>query len=158
MPLYMKYGSFKGSVTSANFKEWIELSSLSVGIARNIRSSDGRGKDRSADQPMVSEVSISKTMDESSPKMMTESLKGEGQTVEIAHASMIKDQLVAIATYKLENTIISNYSISSSGHELPQESYSLNFTKISYTWKTYDDKLKATPETVFYNLAESKTG
>lgn len=158
MPIYMKYGDFKGSVTSANFKEQIELFSFSFGTARSIRFSDGRSKDRSADQPMVQEITISKAMDAASPKLFTESLKGEGQSVDITIAAMIKDQVTEVAKYSLENTIISSYSVGGGGGDMPSETITLNFTKVSFTFKSYDEKLTPKPETVSYDLSQAKTG
>ena len=59
-------------------------------------------------------------------------------------------------TYEMENTGLSHYSLSSGG-DMPMESLSLNFTKISETFMGTDPATQGSPETVGYDLTQMKT-
>jgi type VI secretion system secreted protein Hcp len=139
MPIYMGIfqqpnvldRKFRGGVTAKGFEGWIELESAQVGMHRSIRSPTGRGANREASQPGVQEIVIAKLQDAVSTALFRESLRGEGRLIVIA---FVKED-TAYMTLVLQNTLISSYSISGhggAGHSAPMESFSLNFTNITY--------------------------
>lgn len=158
MPIYMNYDSLaiKGDVTEDGHKDWIELNSIQWGVGRGISSPTGASADRESSAPSISEITVSKASDKSSPKLLNEALQGEGKTVIIDLCKTDKGKLVVYATYTLTNTMISGYSVSSGG-DRPSESLSLNFTKIEFKQipAVAEGKL-ASPETVSYDLATAK--
>jgi type VI secretion system secreted protein Hcp len=85
--------------------------------------------DREASAPTVSDIVITKPTDIATVNLLRESLAGEGQVVTIDFSKTDKGALTVYLSYTLTNTVISGYSISSGG-DLPEESISLNFTKI----------------------------
>jgi type VI secretion system secreted protein Hcp len=134
MPIYIKYGDIKGDVTAEGHKGtdgWVEVGSFQFGIGRGISSPTGGSVDRESSAPSVSEIVVTKVMDKSSYRWMEESLWGEGVNVQIDFCKTDKDKLEVYASYKLENCMVSGYSVSSGG-DRPSESISLNFTKILY--------------------------
>ena len=153
-PIYMQYGTIQGDVTATGHEHWIEVNSFQFGISRTISAPTGGSADRESSAPSVSEITITKPMDSSSPNLLNEALQGEGQTVTI---DFVKTggtgQPLTYVEYKLENTLISGYSVSSGG-ENPTESISLSFTKFTFTFTPQNfDGSPGTPGTVGYDIA-----
>jgi type VI secretion system secreted protein Hcp len=157
MAIYMKYGNINGAVTTQGFSKWIELSSFQWGTGRAIGTAARGSTSREHSEPNLSEVSVTKIMDVSSPKLLLESVAGKLDTkVTIKLTTTTKGQVDTFLTYELTNCGISTYSLSSGG-EMPSEMISLNFTKISETFKGLDPDIAGSPETVGYDLTQMKT-
>ena len=77
MPIYMQYEKIEGDVTSASHEKWIELHSFQWGVGRGISSKTGRGADREASAPSISEITVTKSQDKSTTKLLDEALQGE---------------------------------------------------------------------------------
>ena len=67
MPLYMEYDTIKGDVTAEGHEGWIELNSFQWGLGRGISSPTGAAADRESAAPSVSEITVTKAADISSP-------------------------------------------------------------------------------------------
>lgn len=157
MAIYMKYGSIKGAVTTEGFKDWIELTSFQWGVGRGIGTAARGSTSREHQEPALSEVSVTKAMDVSSPKLFVESVAGElNNTVTIKFTTTTKNKVETFLTYELSDTGVSGYSLSSGG-EMPVEHLTLNFVKISNTFIGMDPATKGNPETVGYDLTQMKT-
>jgi type VI secretion system secreted protein Hcp len=132
MAIYMKYSSptIEGGVTTTGFAKQIELSSFQFGIGRGVGSPTGKSSNREATTPSVSEITVTKTMDEATGKLIQEAYKGDGKaTAVISFVRTDANGGKAYLEYTLTNVMISGYSVSSGG-DMPSESVSLNFTKI----------------------------
>src|SRR6476646_4200392 len=145
MAIYMKYGSIKGPVTTDGFKDWIELESFHWGSSRHIGTAARGSTSREHSEPTLSEITVTKRTDVASPKLFLDSV-----------ARKLDGKVETFLTYSLEDTGVSNYSLTSGG-DMPMESLSLNFTKITKTFKGTDPGIGGSPETVGYNLAEMKS-
>lgn len=162
MPIYMKYDGIDGSVTAAGHEKWIELHSAQMGVNRHVTSAQGRGENREAGVPSVSEIVVTKDLDAASTNLVRASLYGEGKKVKIDFCKTDKDKFEPYLQLELENTLVSNYSVSGSGgdaHSRPMESLSLNFTKIQFNTIGMD-KANATgkPDRAMWDLAQGKGG
>ena len=160
MPIYIKYGDIKGDVTAEGHKGsdgWVEINSFQFGIGRGISSPTGGSSDREATAPSVSEIVMTKPMDNSSYRWMEEALYGEGTDVQIDFCKTDKGQLETYATYTLENAMVSGYSVSSGG-DRPSESISISFTKIIYSYEAMSAKNEKgeTPKTG-WDIATAKS-
>ncbi len=157
MAIFLKYGDLKGEVTAATHKEWIEVHSIQWGVGRGISAGVGGGSKRESSAPSVSEITITKSFDASSPLMMKEALGGKAVTVKFDLTQTDdKGAHIAYQKYILTNCLVSGYSISSGG-DRPSESLSLNFTKIDSEYIKIDDKFKAaTTGHVIYDLSMAK--
>ena len=160
MPIYMKYDGIDGSVTAAGHDKWIELESCQLGIHRHITSPTGRGVNREAAAPTVSEIVVTKVQDCASTALFRATLWGEGKKVKIDFCKTDKDKFEPYLQLELENALLSNYTSSGhggDGHSRPMESLSLNFTKITQTTTHMDDKNKTgRPDRATWDLAQAK--
>ena len=66
MPIYMKIDGINGEVTAAGYEKWIDVGSLQFGVGRAISTPVGGGSKREAGHPSISEITLSKTFDNSS--------------------------------------------------------------------------------------------
>lgn len=131
MAVYMQYPGVVGDVTESAHKNWIELTSFSWNIGRNLSSTVGSGADRESTLPRIGEVVVSKHNDAASVGLLTQALQGTGQTVIIDFTRTYKGDPVVYLELTLSNTIISGYN-HEAGAERPTEELSLNFTKVEY--------------------------
>ncbi|NYZ17586.1 type VI secretion system tube protein Hcp [Azospirillum sp. RWY-5-1] len=157
MAIYVKYEGIDGEATHQDHKKWLDVGSLQWGVGRAISTPSGSTANREASEPSVSEVTITKLMDASSPKFFTEACTGAvGKKVEI-HLVTTGSPGVTYAEYILTNALVSAYSMSSGG-DRPSESVSISFTKMEYKFIPYDDKNKAgTPISVSYDISTTKS-
>ncbi len=157
MAIYMKYGSIKGAVTTDGFKDWIELNSFQWGVGRGIGSAARGSSNREGSEPSLSEVVVTKTMDVSSNNLFLDAVAGNmNSEVTIKFTTTTKNKVETYLTYVMTDTGLSGHSFSSGG-DLPGESLSLNFTKITMTFDKVDAAGKKDPNTVGYDLTQMKT-
>lgn len=154
MAIYVKIGDkIKGNIEAKGHEDWTDATSIQWGVGRGIHSATGTSKDREASAPSISEVTITKLLDHGSPKIFTEVCTGKSILVEIHLVKTDADQLQSYLEYKLENCLLSGYSISSGG-DRPSETVSFNFTKIEMKyipWK--EDHTKDSQIVVSYDTA-----
>jgi type VI secretion system secreted protein Hcp len=158
----MKIDGVDGSVTAAGHEKWIEIESAQVGTHRHVTNATGRGVNREASVPAVSEIVVTKSTDCASTGLFRLSLHGEGKKVKIDFVKTDKDKFEPYLQLELENTLVSSYSVSGHGgdnHQRPMESLSLNFTKITYVTTHMDPSNKTgKPDRAMWDLAQGKGG
>ena len=133
MAIYMNFNNkkIKGNVTAAGYEDWIELDSFQLGVGRGISMDVGNMANREASRPSVSEVSVTKMLDNASGGLFKESLTGvEGVNVQIHIVQTGAKQVEKYAAYEFSDVLISSYSVSASGGSAPHEALSLSFSKI----------------------------
>jgi type VI secretion system secreted protein Hcp len=157
MPIYMQYGSLKGDVTAEGHVGWIEVNSFQWGVGRGISSPTGGSSDREASAPSVSEVVFNKPTDIATVSILGESLEGEGQDVTFDFCKTDKGALNVYLSFTMNNTMVSGFSMSTGG-DRPQESISLNFTKIQLRDISLGAKNEdGAPATIGYDVGAAKT-
>ena len=153
----MLYGSLAGDVTTAGFETWTELSSFQWGVGRGVGSAMGGAMSRESSVPSISEIVVTKTLDAASPGLWTDSVAGMfDQKVTITFTTTSAGQTEKFLSYELTDCGLSGYSLSSGG-DMPSESLSLNFAKISWTLTPIKADGSGTPVTQGYDLTQSKT-
>ena len=134
MPIYMKYDGINGEVSAEGHKQCIELNSVSWGVGRGISTPTGSGGDRNTTAPSISEVTVSKPFDGSSVPLFQELLTpGSAKKATLDFVRTDKDKLAVFLSIELDDVMVSGYNVSSHGEGQPQETLSLNFTKIIVT-------------------------
>src|SRR5918911_2684837 len=157
MAIYLKYGGLEGPVTTEGFQKWIECNSFQWGVGRAIGTGARGSLSREHSEPTISEITITKTTDKASTKLLLEALAGKLDTkVTIKFTTTVKNQVETFLTYETENTGPSHYSLGSGG-DMPMETLTLNFTKIKMTFKPMEAGLSGQADTVGYDLEAMKT-
>lgn len=128
-PIFMQFQGITGEVTAKNFTGDIQINSFQWGVGRAI---SGLGTGRVLGMPSLSEIVITKMLDKASPTLVNDLLTGVSTPeVDIFFVNNGRNSQT-YAEYKLQNVLISSYSVSSSG-DRPTESLSLNFSKITFS-------------------------
>ena len=157
MAIYVKYDGIDGEATQSDHVKWLDIGSIQWGVGRAISATSGSTSNREASEPSVSEVTLSKMMDSSSPKLFTEAVTGAVGKKVVIHLVTTGSPGKTYAEYTLTNALVSSYSMSSGG-DRPTESVSISFTKLEFKFTPYDDKNKAgTPISVSYDISTTKS-
>jgi type VI secretion system secreted protein Hcp len=155
--IYLKIDGINGNVTESDHKDWIELNSFQWGVGRGISSPVGNTDDRESSEPSISEITVTKSMDQASNPLLGLALGVSGaKKFEIDFTRTAENKTQIFLHYELENTLISGFSLSSGG-DMPSESMSLNFTKITQKFthfKSANDT--GTPTVQGYDLSTAK--
>lgn len=139
----------KGDSTVDSHEDWITVDSVQLGVGRSISISGG-GKSRDTSNPSFSEITFSKSTDKASANLFMEAICGKSLGTAHVHfyqtAGSDSPGQVYL-TLELQEAILSSYSMSSGG-DRPSESFSINFTKVSYQFDDYtgDKKTSGTPQ------------
>jgi type VI secretion system secreted protein Hcp len=128
-----------GTSTVAEHDKWITCEAVDFNVGRSITRSGG-GADRDTSNPQFSEVQVTKATDCVSAELFFQAACGKSLGKAELHfvqtgGGDAKGQ--AFLKMELEGAIISNYRVSSNG-DRPTESFSINFTKISYQFDSFD--------------------
>lgn len=126
MPVYMKFPGINGSVTYDNSKGWIELQSAQLGQHRSV----GTEREKDSKAPVISEIIATKYQDSTSTDLFKEALSGREKEVTIVFVKDGQEYL----RITLKGTLISSYNTSGAGGgDRPLETFTLNFTEITFT-------------------------
>jgi len=158
MAIYLKYEGIKGNVTADNYKDHIAIKSVNFNVARNVSMNPGDLFNREASHPRISQVSITKILDNSCSAIFKESVSGSvGKTVVIKHVHTGSEKVEEFLEQTLENCIISNYAFTANDEGQPQEVFSLSFSKILINYKDHDSSnMAGGPARVGYDLETAK--
>lgn len=157
MTIFCKYDGAKGGATKTGFTDAILLNSVQWGAGRSITLKPGMTNEREGSNPSLSEVSITKEMDASSPKlfMFCCGLDAKGKNVSLHWLRSGGEEYLTIT---LSDTMVSGYTMTSSG-DRPLESISLNYTKIEYKYSPSQEGNDAGgPDVAFYDMTVDETG
>jgi len=125
MPIYMKMDGIRGDVTEEEHQNWIELSSVQLGGANP-------PGDRQGSLASVSEIVVTKQLDDSSVKLMVACTSGRPLTGgQIDFVRSVDGRFRVYLSYRLDNTLVTSFNTSSDGDSRPSESLSLNFTRLA---------------------------
>lgn len=130
---YIKFDGIDGESTDKDHKDWIILQSFSQGTEMQKDSATARG---SYD---VSDIIVVKDLDKSSPKLAESIAMGTVFPKVEIHLDSGKDTFYM---YDLSNVMITSYSISGTGNDIPTEEFSLNYEKITFA-ETSSEPVKA---------------
>lgn len=136
--ILLKIGAINGLSEIPEHDKWVQVDSLQFGVGRAISVSSG-GADRDTSNPSFSEITVTKSMDISSPDIFAEAVAGSAPDKAEIHfvqtaGTSSKPQVFLKLT--LMKPLVSSYSMSSGG-ERPTESLSINYTKIEYQYDSY---------------------
>ncbi|HTQ42610.1 MAG TPA: type VI secretion system tube protein Hcp [Polyangiaceae bacterium] len=131
---FLKIDGIDGESQDSGHKNWIELSSFTLGVTH---AGSAQGTGAASERANVSEIHITKKQDKSSNALALALSNGTHfKTVIIEMRKAGGDPLNAkYYRITLTNALVSSHSFSSAGGgAVPTESMTLNFTKISFEY------------------------
>ena len=135
---HLKFGSIKGESAASKHKEEIELLSWNWG-ASNPTNISGSGM--SAGKVSMSDLSFTKRVDKSSPKLLELCVTGKHVDDATLYCSKQTGGKTPddFLTIKLKEVYVSSFSAGgSSGEDVGTESFSLTYGSINYDYKIQD--------------------
>lgn len=148
----------KGDSTVDAHENWITIDSVQLGVGRSISASGG-GKSRDTSNPSFSELTCAKSTDMSSSDLYFQAVAGKSlgkAEIHFIQTAGTDSKGQVYLKIDLEETIVSSYSMSSGG-ERPSESFSINFTKITYQYDDYSGEKKTTGTPKKWDLMANKS-
>jgi len=137
---HLKFGSIKGESAASKHKDEIELLSWSWG-ASNPTTIVGAGM--SAGKVSMSDLSFTKRVDKSSPKLLELCVTGKHVDDATLYCSKQTGGKTPddFLTIKLSEVYVSSFQVGgASGEDVGSESLSLTYGKINYDYKQQDTK------------------
>ncbi len=159
---FLKIDGIDGESTDDKHKDWIEILSYSHGVSQLSSGSVSSGGGRSAERCDHQDLVVMKSLDKSSPKLNLYCSDGK-------HIKEIKLELCRAGgnkevymVYKLEDAIVTSVQPSGSAGagDLPAESVSFGYGKITWTYNETDHKTGTKKGTIEHNwsLHDNKGG
>jgi type VI secretion system secreted protein Hcp len=140
MPAYIKLPDIDGECEEQNHKQWIVVESVGLSVHRSI-TPGATGSDRRSGTTSLGDLQVFKKADSSSPNVAAASANGVHMDEVVVHlCSTINKKNVVNMEIKLSDVLVSGYSYSATGDQSPppSESFTLNYTKIEWTYKKFD--------------------
>ncbi|HAU5678904.1 TPA: type VI secretion system tube protein Hcp [Citrobacter freundii] len=137
--IFLKLDDIKGESQAEGFKDQIEIMSFSHNVAMQV-TNDVSNTERTSGRAHVGEMSLTKFVDLSTPKLNEYCCSGK--MVKEAVLTLCRNDdgnMLPFIVYTLDNVIISHLSVSGGSGGKPVETMSLNFTKIK--WEITAQKL-----------------
>lgn len=158
MAIYLEYEGIKGNVTAEGFEDHVLVDSVSFGVSRGLTMVPGKMANREVGKPNISEVSISKSADNSVAALFKESVSGSsGKKVTLKFGRTGSDGVEEFMSYGLENCLVSSYHISANGDEEPTENITLSFSSCEITYTDFDgSNASGSPQRAGYDLVAAK--
>jgi type VI secretion system secreted protein Hcp len=136
----------KGNVTSAGYKDYLDVHGVSFNTNRAFNVQVGSGQEkRHRDQPVISSLSVNRSIDMASPKLFNESVAGKPAKVELYWVANPSDAAKSNPWMKLtlRSCLITSYSFSGGAAMGASENMALNFTAIQVEFFPHDAEGKA---------------
>lgn len=146
--------TIEGKTTIKGYEKAIALTSFSLGVGRSVSGYAGGGQEVS--QPSISELTFTKAQDTTSSKLWQQAILG-APVAEVKLTGLVLNSKGGVAKrfeIVLTNVLVTSYQVSGST-DVPQESVSLHFSKMTYN---IFDPTSATPTKPFpgcYDLAQA---
>ena len=164
MAIYFEYDGIEGNATSEDYKNQIEISFFNFSVNRSVSMTPGSMANREAGQPNLSEIQLSKPLDNSSAHLFNASVAAaQGKTAKLHFVRTADGKSAEFMTYELSDCVISGYSISAEGGEagvegnVPTENLALSYSKLVVSHTQYDKTNKVgTPIRSGYDLSLAK--
>ena len=133
--LILDCGDIKGECTLSDFKDKIELLSFSHGVAQQI-TGDASNQKRTSGKPNHQDMTVTKYVDLASCGLIDSCNQAKlVATVKLTVGQNDAGKVIPIIVYTLTNALISSVSVGGGGGGKPQETVTLNYSKIQWDYK-----------------------
>jgi type VI secretion system secreted protein Hcp len=157
--MYLKLDGIPGEALDTKHKDWIQILSFSHGVTQSGAMYSGGGQSTSG-RADVSDISVMKKVDKSTPKLNWTCATGTHVKSGIVEFCQASGQQHVFMKYSLDDIVISNVQASaSSGGDMPMESLAFRFSKIQWEYTPIDEAGKASPSLkAWWDVKENKGG
>jgi type VI secretion system secreted protein Hcp len=149
----------KGNVTTKGFEGWIELSNIDFSAKRSITTRIGHQTDRETGIPRISEITLVKNVDKSSPYLFEALLNGTSMDKVTISVCKNGSNAKVSSQYILHDVMVSYYEeqVDGASENGGQDHVNLNFTKIEKRYTPYDNQGNAqSAVSTGYDLSTAK--
>lgn len=142
MSIFMKVDGINGETSDSNYKNWLDIESISWNTNRKITSNTSTQDDRESANAEISSLFVKKYMDKATPQIFLETCCGTGKTITIRLTKTGKgkgsDQYME---YVLSNALFAYYQIEAESQTVdrPIEKMEISFTKLEVKYTPYDE-------------------
>ena len=141
MAFYLQIPSIKGSATHDKHKGWIKLDSLDLCNERSLYVKPGSSADREYSTPKISDITLTKELDASSPYLYQHSIAGDSLGKVVIQACNISNGDHVYLEYTFYDAMISHYEIcgiSPTDKDDLKETIRINYTKVQMKYVPQD--------------------
>ena len=124
MAIYLQIDGIQDDTSPADHGKWMDIEQMKWNISRNMHSVPDM---EAGDEPTISDVTLTRVRDDFSTRLFEESCAARDRRRAVIHLVTMRSPGETHIEYTLENTLIANYSVDSSG-DRPIETIRLNFT------------------------------
>ena len=122
MAIYLQIDGIQGDASSTD-RKWMDIEQMKWNVSRNMHTE----MEPEEDEATISNVTLIKVRDDFSTRLFEESCAASDRRKAVIHLVTMRCPGETHIEYTLENTLITNYSVDSSG-DRPIETIRLNFT------------------------------
>lgn len=159
MTIYMNITGIDGDVTARGHERWIALQLIKFNVKRSLSAEPGRIIDREGTRPSISEVIVTKKMDQSSPLLFNEACVGKAKPQVKIDICQTNDKLSPYCEIVMDNAIVSGYDLladEKADSRYPEERLTLSFDKLEVRYTPYDSQNNPqSPIPAAYDLREA---
>ncbi|MBE7542124.1 MAG: type VI secretion system tube protein Hcp [Bryobacteraceae bacterium] len=134
---FLKYGDIEGETLNEQHPKHIEIHNYSWSGSHTGSPESGGGL--AAGKAQVDDLMVTKTMDKSSPKLKLACCTGKPVDQAYLVVDRAGDTPTTYLKITLDKAVISSYNVNGGGGDLPMESLSLSYTKVSIDYIPVDD-------------------
>lgn len=165
MSIYMQIQGIDGNVTAEGLQNFIELESIDFSVKRRMHTQPGSIYDREGSRPTLSEITVKKRSDKTTPLLFGEATVGVAKSQVIIKFVNTGSALSEYMQLTLSNVLVSGFELYDEKSfdetaflkQKPIETITLNFDKIEVKYTPYDEKHKAgSPIPAGYDLKTAK--
>ncbi len=155
-------GTVVGESTDSEHAGQLEILSYSHGQSQSVVGTTSSAGGRTSERVNHQDFSVSKYMDKSTPVLNQSCSEGECYkllTFQIYRATADGGKPVKFMEYIMTNAIISSYSVSGGGGDVPVESLSFNYDTIKWAYIPQKKEAPGGPDTAIpggWSLKENK--
>jgi type VI secretion system secreted protein Hcp len=139
--VFLKIEGIDGESTDSKHQNWIEILAYSHGTTQFAAGSRSSGGAASGGRCDHQDFTFTKTLDKATPKLLLHCCNGKhipSATLQLNRATGDKTKFME---YKLEDIIVSSLTYNgATGMDLPGETVSFNYGKITWTYTETDHK------------------